>query len=142
MQYEIQHVTSGRCNVFNKLFQYHLQKQLEQVGNVATGPRSQFATHLTPMKTAVEEVVCGVVNITTSKRLECLVRLSDAETEAITWSIADMEYVANQMQREICGVTASGQMRFKKEISIPLVTLMLCSKQRVLRYSSIQLNSV
>ena len=50
-------------------------------------------------------------------------RLSDAETGATTWSLADMELVSNQPEREIYGITSNVQKRFKMEISICLIEL-------------------
>jgi hypothetical protein len=46
-----------------------------------------------------------VANITTDKRLQVPIGLSDAETEATTWSLADTEQVTNQLGREIHGIT-------------------------------------
>ena len=88
---QIQHVTSAKCKHFDKLFQHHQQQLLAEVGTVATGPRRTFPTKLVHRRSAAEEEVYGVVNITANKRVEFHVSLSDAATEAITWTIADME---------------------------------------------------
>jgi len=54
------------------------------------------------MKTAVEEEAYRAVNMTADKHVQFQVRLSDAEIEAgTTWSIADMDRVVNQLEREI-----------------------------------------
>jgi len=59
--------------------------------------------------------------MTTSKQLQFPICLSDAETEATTFSLADMERVTNQLGREIYGITSNEQKRFKKEFSIGLI---------------------
>jgi len=66
------------------------------------------------MKTAAEEEVYGVANMTADKRVEFQVCLFSAETEATTWSIADMDYIENQLEREIYGITSNEQMQVKK----------------------------
>jgi len=48
-------------------------------------------------------------------------RLSDAETEATTWSLADSERVTNQLEREIHVITSNEQMQFMKEFSLHLI---------------------
>jgi hypothetical protein len=45
----------------------------------------------------------------------------DAEIEATIWSIADMDRVVNQLQREIYGGTSKHQMWFTNEFSIQVV---------------------
>jgi len=55
--------------------------------------------------------------MSTDKRLGFHIHLSDAETEAKTWSWADSECVTNQLEREIYGITSNEQMRFKREFS-------------------------
>jgi hypothetical protein len=49
------------------------------------------------------------------------VRLSDAETETTTWSLADTEQVTIQLEREIYGITSNEQKRFKAEYSICII---------------------
>jgi len=72
------------------------------------------------MQTPEEEEIYGVTNMTTIKRGEFHVRLSDDETEASTWSIADKDSIANPLEREIYGITSKEQIRCKKELSISL----------------------
>jgi hypothetical protein len=108
-------------NLCDKLFQHHQQQLLQEVGTKATGPRSTFAKKLAQMKTAAEEEVYRAGNMTTDKRAEFQVRLSEAETEATTWSIADTDRIVSQLEREIYGITSNEQMQFKKEFSIRLV---------------------
>jgi len=48
-----------------------------------------------------EEAVDDAANMTADKCVEFRVRLSDAGTEATTWSIADPDSIANQFEREI-----------------------------------------
>jgi hypothetical protein len=50
------------------------------------------------MKAPAEDVAYGVANTTGDKRLQFQIRLSDAETEATTWSWADTEWVTNQLE--------------------------------------------
>ena len=59
--------------------------------------------------------------MTADKRLQFQIRVSDAETDATTWSLADMERVTNQLEREIYGITSTEQKWFKKEFSIRLI---------------------
>jgi hypothetical protein len=59
--------------------------------------------------------------MTAAKRLGFRLGLSDAETEATTWSLADMEPVTIHLEREIYGITSNEQKRFKKEFSICLI---------------------
>jgi len=67
------------------------------------------------MKPAVEELY-GVANMTAEKLVEFQVHLSNGETEATTWSMADMDCIGDQPEIEINGITSNVQMRFKKEI--------------------------
>jgi hypothetical protein len=59
--------------------------------------------------------------MTANKRLQFRLRLSDAETEATTWSLPDTERVTIQLEREIYGITSNEQKRLKKEFSIHLI---------------------
>jgi len=59
--------------------------------------------------------------MTADKRLHFLNSLSDDETKAMTWRLADLEHVSNQLERDICGITSNEQMRFKKEFSLRLI---------------------
>jgi hypothetical protein len=49
------------------------------------------------MRNTAEDEVCGAVNITTNKRVEFQVRLSDAETEAATWRMANTDLIVSQL---------------------------------------------
>jgi len=82
-------VTPAKRKLFDKLFQQHEQQLLEEVGTKGTGPRSIFAKQLALMKTAAEDEVYGVANMTADKQLQFQICLSDAETDATTWSLAD-----------------------------------------------------
>ena len=75
------------------------------------------------MKTAAEEKAYRAVNMTTEKRVQFRLCLSDAEIEATTWIIADTDSVVNQLQGEIYGITSKHQMRLTKEFSIHMVEL-------------------
>jgi hypothetical protein len=94
---------------------------LQEVGTKATGPRCNFAKELALKITAAEDEASGAANITADKRLQFQLRVSDAETDATTWTFADTEHVAIQLEREIYGITSNEQKRFRTEISIPLI---------------------
>jgi len=121
LEREIHQVTPAKCKLFDKLFERHERQQLQEVGTKATGPRSKFAKDLALMKAAAEDEAHGATIMTADKRLQFQIRLSDGETEATTWSLADMEWVTNQLQREIYGITSNEQKRFKMEFSIRLI---------------------
>jgi len=91
---------------------------LQKVGTKATGPRSKFAKELALKKIAAEDKAYGAANMTADKRLQFQIHLSDAATEATTWSLADTERVTNQLEREIYVITSNEQKRFKTEFSI------------------------
>jgi len=114
-------VTPAKRKLFDKLFQCHERQLLQEVRTKATGRRSKFTKDLALMKTAAEDEAYGAANITADKRLQFQVRLSDAETEATTWSLAYMERVTNQLEREIYGITSNEQEQFKTEFSIRLI---------------------
>jgi len=59
--------------------------------------------------------------MTTDKRLQFQIRLSDAEAEATTWSLAGTARVTNQLEREMYGITSNEQKQFKMEFSIRLI---------------------
>ena len=94
---------------------------MEKVRTKATGTRSIFAKTLAQVKTAAAEEAYGAVNITADKRVQFQLCLSNAEIEATTWSMADMDRVVNQLEREIFGITSKDQMQFTTEFSICLV---------------------
>jgi len=68
------------------------------------------------MKIAAEKEVYGTANMTAAKIVEIQVGLSDAQTETTTWSIAVTDWVANQLQRVIHGVTSDEQIWFNKKL--------------------------
>ena len=78
------------------------------------------------MTTAAEEEVYEAANMTANKRVKFQIRLSDAETEATSLSIADTDRIANQLEREIYGVTSNEQMCFKMEFCIRLIAFEAC----------------
>ena len=114
-------MTPAKCKLFDKLFERHERQLLQEVGTKATGPRSELAEDLAQTKAATEDEAYGAANMTIDKRLEFLLRLSDTETEATTWSLADTERVTIQLEREIYSITLYKQKRFKKEFSIRLI---------------------
>jgi len=121
LEREIHQLTPSKHKLFDKLFQCHKRQLLQEVGTKATGPRSKFAKELALKKTAAEHEAYGAANMTAIKRLQFRIHLSDAETEATTWSLADTEHVTNQLEREIYGITSNEQMRFKTEFSICMI---------------------
>ena len=94
---------------------------MQEVGTKATGPRSTFDKKHAEIQTAAKGEVDRAANMTADKRLEYQIRLSDAETEATTRSIADTDHIVSQLEREIYGITLNEQMWFKRELSIRLV---------------------
>jgi len=114
-------MTPDKRRLFDKLFQHHERQLLQEVRTKATGPRSIFAKKRVQMKTEAEEEVYGVVNMTADTRVEFQVRLSDAETEATAWSLADIDRIVSRLEREIDGITSNEQMRFKQELSKLLI---------------------
>jgi len=73
------------------------------------------------MKTSAEDEACGAANLTADKWLQFQNCLSDVETEATTWSLADTEWITHQLEREISGITSNEENWFKKEFSIRLI---------------------
>jgi len=90
-------LTFVKCKLFDKLFQYHLQQLLQEVGTMATGPRSSFAKKLIQTRTTTEEDISGVGNMTADKHVEFQVCLSNAETEATIWSEVHMDHIVSQL---------------------------------------------
>jgi len=60
-------------------------------------------------------------NITADMRLQSQIRVTGAETEATTWSLADTEWVTDQLERDNYGFTSNEQKRFKTELSFRLI---------------------
>ena len=108
---------------FDKLFQHHKRPLFQEVMSKVSSPRSTFAKKHVQMKTAAEEEIYGVVDMTADKHVEFLVRLSNAETEATIWSIADTDSIVSQLEREIYGMSSNQQMRFKTKSSIRLIKI-------------------
>jgi len=73
------------------------------------------------MKTATKDDAYVGANMSADKRVQFQIRLSDAETEATPWSLADTEPVTNQLESEIYGITLNEQMQFKEEFSFRLI---------------------
>jgi hypothetical protein len=121
LQCEIHQVTPAKCKFFNTLLQWHKQQPLREVGTKTTGLRCKLAKELALKKTAAKDEAYGAANMTANKRLQFRIRLSDAESEATTWSLADTEHVTNQLEREICDITSNEQKQFQTEFSIHLI---------------------
>jgi len=121
LEREIDQVTPAKRKLFNKLFQNHEQQLLQDLGTKATGPRSIFAKELALRKAAIKDEAQRAANMTTGKHPQFQIRLSDAETEATTWSFTDTEHVTNQLESEIYGISSNEQMRFKKECCLHLI---------------------
>ena len=121
MERGIHQVTSAKRKRFNTSFQNHERRLLQEVGTEASGPRSIFAKELALRKAATEDEAHRVATMTADKRLRFQNHLSDAKTEATTWSLADSEHVTIQLERKIYGIASNEQMRFKKEFSLHLI---------------------
>jgi len=121
LEHEIHLVTPAKRKLFDKLFECHERQLLQKVRIKATGPRSKLAKDFALMKAAAEDEAYGVANMTADMRLQFQIRLSDAETEATTWSLADTEWVTNQLEREIYDITSNQQERLMMEFSIRLI---------------------
>jgi len=121
LECEIHQVTPVEHKLCDQLFQHHERQLLQEVGTKATGPTSIFAKELAIITAAAEDEAYVAANMTTNKPLQCQIRLSHAETEATTWSLADTARVTNQLEGEIYGITLNEQKRFKKEFSIRLI---------------------
>jgi len=80
---------------------------LQEVGTKATSPRSIFPKQLALRKAAAEDKDYRAGNMTADKGLPFQNRLSDAETETMPWTLADSEYMTNQLEREIYGITSN-----------------------------------
>jgi len=65
-------------------------------------------------------------NMTTDEQLQFQIRLSNLETEAMTWSFPDMECVTIQHEREIYGIPSNEQKRVKKDFFIQLIDFEGC----------------
>jgi hypothetical protein len=115
---KIHQMTPVKCKCFEQVFQHHERQLSPEVGTQATGPRTKFGKSLAQMKTAAEEEVYGSVNMTTDKCVEFQVHLSDAETEAITSSMADRDRIVSQLERDIYSTISNEQMQFEIEYSI------------------------
>jgi len=88
LEREIHQVTPAKRKRFDKLFVRAEQQLLQEVGTKAIGCRSNFAQDLALTKAAAKDEAYGVANMTAVKRLLFQICLSDADTEATTWSLA------------------------------------------------------
>jgi len=118
---DIHYVTPVKCWMFNELFQHHERQLFEEVETMATGCRSIFAQHHALMKTTVENNAYGVAKVTANKRLQFQNCLSDAESEATTWSLSETERVTDQLERVLYGITSNEQKQCNKKYSIRLI---------------------
>jgi hypothetical protein len=107
LEREIYQVTPATCKIFDKLFDRHERKPLQDVMTKATGPRQKFAKDLAQMKPAAKDEAYGAANMTADKQLQFHIRQSNAEADATTWSLADMERVTIKLEREIYGITSN-----------------------------------
>ena len=118
LERQIHQVTPVECKVSNNLFQHHERQLLQQVGTKATSRRSIFATELAIWTAAAEDETYRAANMTTDKGVNVRIHVSNVETAATTWSLADTERITNQLEREIYCITSNQQKQFKKEFSI------------------------
>jgi hypothetical protein len=94
---------------------------LQEVKTKAASCRCKFAKDLALTKATAKDEAYGAANVTANEQLQFQIRLSDAEIEATTWSLADTEQVTNQLYSEIYGITSNEQKLFKTEFSILLI---------------------
>jgi hypothetical protein len=59
--------------------------------------------------------------MTADNHVEFHVHLSNAETEATTWSMADTDRIVSQLAREMSGITSNKHMQFQNKPSIGLI---------------------
>jgi len=114
-------VTPAERKLCDNLFLHHERQPLQDVGTKITGPRSIFSKGHALMNAASEDDTYGAANMTADRPLQFQIRLSDAETEATIWNLADMERITHQLEREIYGITSNEHKQFKKEFSIRLI---------------------
>ena len=118
---EIHQETPVHHKLSDKLFQQYERQLLEEVGTKASRPRRIFDKVVALRKGPGEGEGYGVANMTADNQLQFQIRLYDAETEAMTWSLADMERVTNHQERGIYGITSNEHKRCKKEFSILMI---------------------
>jgi len=127
-EYIIHPMTSGKHNIFDELYQHHEWQQLQEVRTKTTGPRSMFTKIVSPMRTATDVEGCRVANVTIDKCVQFQICLFVAETEATSWSLADIECFTGQHGRDIYGTTLNGEKQFRKKLSVCLIELEAWSK--------------
>jgi len=101
---KIHGLTLAKRKVFDKLFQHHDRQLVQDDGARAMSPESKFAKELAIIKGAAEDKADMAANLTTAKRVQFQFRISNGETEATTWNLADQERVTNQLKRVIYGI--------------------------------------
>jgi len=101
LEHEIYQVTPVKYKTFNQLLQCHKQQLLQEVGTKATSPSSTLANNLVQIKTVTEEEVSIAATMTSEKSVEFLNHQSHAETEATTWSTANADHIANQLETDL-----------------------------------------
>jgi orotidine-5'-phosphate decarboxylase len=84
-----------------------VQKPLQQVGAKATAPRSIFGNKLAIWKDPAQDKPDGVAKKTADKLLQFQNRVSDAGTDAMTCSLADLERINNQLKIVIHGIISN-----------------------------------
>jgi len=73
------------------------------------------------MKSPNEEMIYCVANMTTDKLVACQVSPFDADTDATTRSMPDMDHITDSLQREIHCTTSSKQKWLKMELWIHMI---------------------
>jgi len=105
LECKIHWVTPVKHKSFKNLFQDYEWQLLQDVRTNATGSRRIFAQQLALRKAATAHKTYGAANMTADMRLQFQIHLSDTQTDATTRSLAGMELVTNQLEREIHGIT-------------------------------------
>jgi len=70
------------------------------------------------MKITAKEDEYSTASMNPDNRPQFLICLSNAGTEATTWSFTDMGYITDLLEREINCITMNEQKRLQKELSI------------------------
>lgn len=119
MEHKIDQVIPDRPMLVIILFLQQDQQLFQEVRTNATGPRSIFPKQLDQMNNAIDYKSCRVANITPDNGVQYLICIFLAETDASTWSVADLESTADRQGREIYGITSNEQHKLKMELYVP-----------------------
>jgi len=109
---------TGITSDYRKLFHLYDWQQWHEVGTTALSLRGIFAKKPDQMDSAIADEVYWMANMVPNKHVEYQIHLSNAETEATSWSITDMHYITEYLVRERSSITSNIPKQFKNEWSI------------------------